>query len=164
MKILFLDIDGVLNCVATFVRRAKKPITKHKSAFNIDELKLEQLDETLVARLNDIVEQTKCNIVLSSAWRLGYPLNTVAGWLEKKGFKYPEVFYDTTPNLILENNVRGWEIKTWLSQHPKIEQYAIVDDDIEDIIALHPTKTVRTTMKEGLTAKKVKDIIMILNN
>jgi hypothetical protein len=162
MKVLFLDFDGVLNCTMTFVRRAQK-IKAQGMPPAQEDWKLTQLDEDLIVQLNPIVEQTQCNIVISSSWRIGYDLPTLAEYLSKKGFKYPEKVIGVTPVMPLVEHSRGVEIKTWLSKHPKVTSYAILDDDIEDILPIHPINTVRTDPKEGLTSEKVEDVVMVLS-
>ena len=58
MKVIFLDIDGVLNCIGSFNRT--------KTRFN----GFVGMDPTLVARFNSLVEKTGARVVLSSTWRL----------------------------------------------------------------------------------------------
>ena len=48
IKILFLDVDGVLNKLGSFI----------------------ELNKTLILRLKKIIHETQCKIVLSSDWRL----------------------------------------------------------------------------------------------
>ena len=162
MKILFLDFDGVLNCSVTFARRSAK-IAAEGMPDDKEDWKLTHLDEFLIPNLNPIVEQTKCKIVVSSSWRIGYDLATLAKWLAKKGFKYPETIIDRTPTIPLVDYSRGTEIKTWLSKHPEVTGYAILDDDIEDILPLHPMNTIRTSGQKGLTPDKAADVIMVLS-
>lgn len=61
MKVIFLDIDGVLNTARTFRRQ-------HKIWKETGERGLE-IDEFRVFYLQKIVEQTGAIIVLSSSWR-----------------------------------------------------------------------------------------------
>src|SRR3981081_4731930 len=53
MKLIFLDIDGVLNCRTTPNPRDFPYI----------------VDETLLARLRQLLERTGASVVLSSTWR-----------------------------------------------------------------------------------------------
>jgi hypothetical protein len=53
MKIIFLDIDGVLNCEKTPNSR-KFPYV---------------VDKKLLLRVNGLVERTRAKVVLSSSWR-----------------------------------------------------------------------------------------------
>ena len=60
MKIIFLDIDGVL-CTAKSVGLLKT---------NIDGRLAKQFDPDCVVRLNHITDATGAQIVISSSWRL----------------------------------------------------------------------------------------------
>lgn len=57
VKILFLDVDGVLNTFNDW------------NTLSID-MDIRRINRTLVDRLLGVVEQTACKIVLSSTWRL----------------------------------------------------------------------------------------------
>ena len=65
-KLLFLDIDGVLNSSAFFkgpkykMYRIKNPW--HAKQYDLDKIKL----------LKEIHDKTKCTIVMSSSWRMFY--------------------------------------------------------------------------------------------
>ena len=102
MKVLFLDIDGVVN----------NKRTEKKS------LRLMAIDPAMAALVQRIVQNTGCAIVLSSSWRL---FQNGRDEIERKICK----FADITPILYAP---RGYEIKVWLTQHPQIEHYAILDD------------------------------------
>jgi predicted AlkP superfamily phosphohydrolase/phosphomutase len=169
MKVLFLDVDGVLNCRDTFYRRHRQWLssclsTKEESTEY--SWPLAHLDELLVPNLNTICEQTGCKIVLSSTWRLTASLNDFREWLAKKEFKYSSQIIDKTINLSSNEFVycRGKEVQEWINKNSGIVSYVVVDDDIEDIITLHPNNTVQTCSKEGLTAEKALEVIAILNS
>jgi hypothetical protein len=76
MKVVFLDIDGVLNCTKT-----KNP---RKFPYVVD--------PKLLARLNRLLERTAAKVVLSSSWRLD-PIGIMAA----KHWGVP--FIDTCPDL-----------------------------------------------------------------
>lgn len=139
MKVLFLDIDGVLNSELYYKSRLKNKLNfKFFKFFGLKKLYhwlidahnkeswlLSQIDEICVKLLNHVVEETGCKIVISSTWR-----KTNGGWkylqtlLEKKGF-IGEVIGET-PVLWTE---RGKEILDWISKTPSVTNYVIVDDD-----------------------------------
>ena len=104
MKVIFLDIDGVLNCEETPNPR-KFPYV---------------VDKKLLARLKKLLERTGAKIVLASSWRLD-PI----GLLAAKHWGVP--FIDVCPDR--PNSPRCKEIKSWLSDHPKATRYAIIDDE-----------------------------------
>jgi len=164
MKILFLDVDGVLNCSVTFQRnydRWKATGTPTKGPdFSWP---LGHLDPELVVNLNPIVEQTDCKIVLSSSWRITAELPHFRGWLVGKGFKYPDAIIDRTRSSVGDDpDARGNEIKDWLTDHKEVIAYAILDDDSQDIIRVHPNNFVHTSGKEGLTPTKAQEAIDVL--
>lgn len=165
MKVLFLDIDGVLNCSFTFARRHARwlesgnPVKEGEFAFPLG-----HLDEELIANLNTIVEQTNCKIVISSSWRIAHTPQEIAGWLNEKGFKYPESIIDRTGRAPMEerDNERGWEVQKWVEDND-VDQYCIVDDDSQDIRPMHPDNFVQTSGKVGLTEEKASAIVSKLN-
>lgn len=61
MKIIFLDIDGVLNTIETFINRKKE--YKETGILNVE------IDEFRVQYLKQIIKETDAKIVLSSSWR-----------------------------------------------------------------------------------------------
>lgn len=167
MKILFLDVDGVLNNEKLFLDIRRRLYDARELGEPIppaDEIHwpLGHLHPELVARLNPIVEQTGCRIVLSSSWRNVCELSHLMAWLKLKGFKYTEAFLDRTGN----GGTRGAEIAEWLENNRalKVTSYAILDDCVGDIIELHPKNTVQTDMDLGLTDADVKKTISILNS
>lgn len=134
MKILFLDIDGVVNCVTTAQR--------HRGAVGIDPYMA-----LLVGR---IVEATGCVIVLSSSWR-HYP----DARDEVRRQVMP--FVDVTPDL-KGTTSRGTEIKTWLADHPEVERYAILDDN-GDMLNEQQPHFFKTSWQIGLTEEIAKCVI-----
>jgi len=124
MKVLFLDVDGVLNSRSTTdFRTHLYPIDPYM-AFLVGRIQLE----------------TGCEVVLSSSWRY-HPdgVKTV----EKACVK----LLDTTPKLY---GTRGEEIQAWLDEHPEVEKYAILDDDT-DMLEDQLANFFNTTFETGLT-------------
>lgn len=135
MKVLFLDIDGVVN-------------SRNTTNFN----DLWPLDPYMAFLIGRIQLQTGCEIVLSSSWRY-HPdgLETVSKRIVKP--------LDTTPKL---NGSRGEEIQAWLDVHPEVDTYAILDDDT-DILAGQAPNFFMTTFDEGLTDEIAEAVIRHLN-
>ena len=102
MKVLFLDIDGVVNCATTTQR--------HRGFIGID--------PRLAARVRRVVEATGCKVVLSSTWREDAENRAE---VERKVVE----IYDQTPIL---DGFRGDEVSAWLAGHPEVTRYAVVDD------------------------------------
>ena len=124
VKVLFLDIDGVVNN-----KRTKE---------NFEGVLA--IDPAMAALVQRIVQNTGCEIVLSSSWRLFQNIRDEA---ERKICK----FSDITPIL---HASRGYEIKVWLTLHPEIEHYAILDD-AESILPEQRANFFQTTWESGLT-------------
>ena len=124
MKVLFLDIDGVVN--------NKRTDKKFRN--------LMAIDPAMAALIQRIVQNTGCEIILSSSWRL---FQNGRDEIERKVCK----FADITPIL---HAPRGHEIKVWLTLHPEIEHYAILDD-AESILPEQRANFFQTTWESGLT-------------
>lgn len=114
MKVIFLDIDGVLNSDEYFDKIKNLDIEGIKSEVDIEKIKL----------LKRAVTETGSKVVLTSSWR--YTRN--AQKLKELLSNY-NINVDSTPFM---QNKRGLEIKKYLSEHQNIEDYVIVDDEIFD--------------------------------
>lgn len=155
MKVLFLDVDGVLNNEDAFIRRRK-------------ELGPAPVCPICCGRLLDLVRAVDCKIVLSSAWR-GIPhleeKLRAAGVLEFSHDDPRTVVLETQilPSgvLIGADTLRGREIAEWLSRHPEVTRYAIVDDD-SDMLPEQLPFFVHTTFKTGLLDEHVAGLRAIL--
>lgn len=109
--VLFLDIDGVLNCRETF----KKPF---RGPYGM-------IDRDKVALLNEVVAATGCQIVLSSAWRSDERFRP---YFRRRGAKVSFHRDWRTGRNEDEPWLRGREIAEWLARNGS-PHYAIVDDD-----------------------------------
>jgi hypothetical protein len=108
MKVIFLDIDGVLNCAKTSNPR-KLPYI---------------VDKKLLARLKRLLERTGAKVVLSSTWRYD-----PAGIFSAKHWGIP--FIDVIPDR--PKRPRRDEILEWLSKHPRVKRYAVIDDEDDEL-------------------------------
>lgn len=135
-KVLFLDVDGVLNSLNTTNFSELYPIDPYK-AFLVGRIQL----------------QTGCEVVLSSSWR-----NHPEG-IENVSKRVVRVL-DKTPWL---DGCRGDEIHAWLEQHPEVEKYAILDDD-SDMLVYQAPNFFKTTFEEGLTDEIAQAVIEHLNS
>lgn len=149
MKILFLDIDGVLNSEEFFKKRAKG---LHPTA----------IDNYMALLVYRIVEATGCKIVLSSSWR-GYEDG------EKEIERMIGVkLHDRTPRS--ESHLRGVEIHEWLRKNVKgfnstykgDFRIAILDDD-SDMLMWQKDHFFHTSWKVGLTDEIAAAVIKHLN-
>ena len=151
-KILFLDVDGVLNNSDVFKISGKEFPEGH-------------IGENEVKQLNRIVDCTACEIVLSSAWRQMMQLSEFIDTIVSKGFIYPNSFIGVTPHDRL-NYIRGNEIQMWLDKNNvslETDKIVILDDDA-DMAHLIPY-LVQTTYKSvpgnsgGLTNEIADEVI-----
>ena len=89
---------------------------------------------TKTALLNDLLEKTGANIVMSSSWRISMSLIRICEELVSCGFRFPERIVGCTPHV--PERERGYEIKLWLKQVP-VEKFVILDD-CDDVGNLFP--------------------------
>jgi hypothetical protein len=125
MKVVFLDIDGVLNC------------SKTPNPRNLPYV----VDELLLARFRDLLRRTGASVVLSSTWRYD-----PAGLFAAKHYGIP--FIDVTPDLPQEPRCK--EVLEWLRTHPDVSRYAVIDDEDDELDELPLFQPSRRT---GLTDK-----------
>lgn len=147
MKIIFLDMDGVMNSQAS----AKRFKTFHKC------------QPESVDALNMIIDATGAKIVISSTWREAYGLDFVRGFLESAGVQRYSVI-DATPVIRTKEfaSERGVEINDWLSrQTEKPYSFVILDDDAWDM-SPNQARFVKTDMQIGLNQTDALKAIGIL--
>jgi hypothetical protein len=121
MRIIFLDIDGVL-------RTKQGP---RRAVVHPGEPIPDLWDEHALRNLNKLIEKTGANIVITSTWRLGESLESLRKLLNEKGIhgvvigKTPELGEITikTPN----RKSRGQEIEAWLKQQKGQFRFVILD-------------------------------------
>lgn len=153
MRVIFLDIDGVLNSeewdkyVQSFTYGAR---------FNSCYL----LSQEMILRLQNVVFQTNAEIVLTSSWRTN---ERAMDALRRQLSLYHLSIRDSTVSYAYGNRVD--EVKLWIESHSNVTSYAIVDDyddgfTQDEILATH---FVQTTYAQGLTPEKAEKIIEILN-
>lgn len=119
MKVIFLDVDGVLNEDTTPTR------TRSRVIF---------IDQEKLLRLKRIADATGAKIVLSSTWRYDRDDARYNGdFLElQEAFRKAGLeFYSYTPEEVTGRK-RGVEIKAWLGLHPEVNRYIILDDELFD--------------------------------
>lgn len=142
MKVIFLDVDGVLN---------HRRWIQDNCAVD----RMHALDPECLRRLAQIVRVTKAHIVVSSTWRLGITsLLALKDQLESHGM----FIYSTTPDS--PTGVRHKEIQTWLDCNSQVEAFAILDDD-RDADVGH--SFFRTKFDSGLTDEIAEEVIRHLN-
>lgn len=131
MKVIFLDIDGVVNCQSTSQR--------HRGFIGIDPY--------MAFMVGKLIMETEAKVVLSSSWRC-----TPDGIEEVKNQVYD--IHDVTPIL---GTIRGEEIKAWLDAHPEVTRYAILDDN-SDMLPEQMPNFFKTSWLHGITEEIVQQV------
>ena len=153
MKVIFLDVDGVLNEAYS---RSKSP----SGCIGIDDDKVELLKQ--------IVDETDAKIVLTSTWKRNWSRNEEmcsadALYLNKKLARCGLKIVDKTIDDIFN---RGEGIAKWLDVHPSFDTWIVLDDDVfsdyeQFGIMSHLVNTHFYT--GGLTDKHIQKAIELLN-
>ena len=169
-KIIFLDLDGVLN-TANYYDRLQHEHLPTEDIFGT------MFDPNAVEQLSHIIDSTKAKIVISSSWRYSGIANMRAMW---KARQLPGEIYDITSLFVADDyirehmeeenfdfyeamtSVREMEISAWLQEHPEVTSYVILDDQStfrqlkEHFVQINP--------KSGITNKDTEQVITILNS
>ena len=162
MAIIFLDIDGVLATNIQFQMNKERFHEKHAWA---DELRVPYpFDPECVKILNEIIETTDAEIVLSSDWKLHWNILELHEIFKSNGvIKSPRTttLDLTNPNYGLEEE-RAYQIDTFIKRF-KPKQYVIIDDllvgpNMESSDA--QDRYVQTKSSEGLKQTGVKEKII----
>ena len=163
MKVIFLDIDGVLNTQGWHSRMTMDtPRDEFGWVF----------DPVAVENLAHIVKETGASIVISSSWKFLGLAKLREMW---KIRNLPGIVLDITPNtisdeLLLNANLdemklgvcRGNEIKEWLSKHKgEVSNYVIIDD-FDDMLPEQEDHVVLTDTLIGITEFDAEKAIAIL--
>lgn len=138
MKVIFLDIDGVLN----------RQGTKEKCG------RFTGVDRGLSEPFVNFVKTSGVNIVLSSTWRRHPEM-----WdhLHEAGIYW----IDKTP---VTGTWRGYEIQLWLNDHPDVVSYCILDDLSPTAFMRHQRPFhVQTSEDEGLTSHDLERVRKVLD-
>jgi len=175
MRVIFLDIDGVLNSEA-FLRKldAQHRALEHKTTCECYRLE-NQIDGEAIARLNRLVAETGSKIVISSSWRklldppelhrvlAGHGLvaeivgETPDGWDDAIRFDMKMEY-----GLDGDRLFRGHEIDFWLRYTGKdVDRFVILDDGSD--MAMHKNRLVQTDCEEGLLDEHVELAIRVMS-
>jgi hypothetical protein len=148
MKVIFLDNDGVICLSSNWGGRSKKwakyrsanPETSKQLSDAPVEVRFDDFDKKAVKILNEILEQTGAEIVVSSDWRLHATLEEIGEYYTSQGIlKKPVGFtkllgqFDDPENFVwsrqwrLEQS-RSLEILQYLKDHLEVTEWVAVDD------------------------------------
>jgi hypothetical protein len=155
MKIIFLDIDGVLN--------SRQYITHMSDLF--DDPK-HQIDPACVVRLNTITDTVGANIVVSSTWRKAfhsvYQLQECIasyGITGKVVGMTPDFVAQQPSGLYVAYGHRGGEITAWMNDNLGVDNYIVIDD--ESVMG-HGDRLIKTQFDTGLLDSHVEIAITML--
>ncbi|MBX3230476.1 MAG: hypothetical protein KIT84_02915 [Labilithrix sp.] len=155
MKVIFLDIDGVLNSQA-WLDRARGGAAAALLDPSLEASWLDMLDPECVARLDRLAARHDAKVVISSSWRLMLAPETIARMLREKGFNGEVIGATTRLEGLVRGNVteRGHQIAHWLAASASVESFVILDDatDMAHLGARH----VHTSFAVGLTDADVE--------
>lgn len=155
MKILFLDIDGVLNSKQWHNSDNCKAFGTSVKRF---------FDPVRVEYLNRIVTETETRIIISSSWRIIRSLQNLQDLFKSIDFtgrilgktEILSTFEPDTPNL------RGVEIKNWIKDNQKHFKtpikYVILDDE-DDFLKEQKKYFFQTNPDIGLDISTTEKII-----
>lgn len=154
MKVIFLDIDGVLN----------NQFSKSRCGYYIG------IDKDKVRRLKEIVDATNAKIVLVSSWKSDWERadkdsqNIIGNYLDKRLKREKITIFDKTEDHDFD---RGKGIRDWISKY-NVESWVVLDDIIFDDyhtmgVLPHLVKTVYSSENGGLQPEHVIKAIEILN-
>ncbi|HKM20914.1 MAG TPA: HAD domain-containing protein [Lachnospiraceae bacterium] len=161
-RIIFLDIDGVLN--SNFWNESHQREISDGSLIDAEKVRL----------LGEIIRRTSADIVLHSGWRFWFnqdlepnrkEAERLVELLENEGLTISDVTPDLTTEEIRRTRkfslVKASEIFEWLKQHPEVEQWVVLDDlDLHNIeLAKHQIKTNQVV---GLTKEDVELAVTML--
>ena len=164
-KIIFLDIDGVINTKEWHSKMTKDtPKDEYGYAF----------DPVAVANLAHIIDETGADIVISSSWKFYGVPKLREMW---KMRNLPGQILDITPNTVSDETLlnanleefqlgvcRGNEIKEWLSRNEgKVSNYVIIDD-FDDMLSEQEDHVVLTDTLIGITEWDAAKAVKILNS
>lgn len=146
MKVIFFDIDGVLN---------------HQHATSL-------MDWDIVDRLKQMAIDCDAKLVMSSSWKdtlirpetYNQPDRAFVFNLVKE---LGDLFIGHTPEI--DDDCREVEIEAWLSEHTDVENFVILDDLDFGLPEAFPDNFVKTTgyNKEGFSLNNEKEARAILS-
>lgn len=163
-KIIFLDIDGVLNSNAYFATELYKQATDGMSDAHVMLVAHNNhLDPYAIELVNKLVERTGAEVVMSSTWRIKYKPEEMTEMLAGRGARFK--IAASTPVLygkLSERIPRGKEIAAYLKSLSEQPESFVILDDNADMLSLGKF-LVRTDYKLGLTPEGVEMAVKILN-
>ncbi len=176
IRLLFLDIDGVLNSGDWFASEEFKvldrcvPKTNYALTDTGRKGLLTHLDPTACSVLGQAADYLRVQVVLSSTWRVIHGHHLVQDLLRERQCSLDII--DITPTRLQSRHsgiphktCRGMEIEWWLLQNYSLEELEgariVLLDDSSDMGRLLP-RLVRTGWYKGLQEEHIEQIQQML--
>ena len=163
-RVIFLDIDGVLN--SSYWNAGHQKEISAGMLIDLEKIRL----------LGKLVRNTKAEIILHSGWKFWFdpdlkPLCKEAAYLQRQMQREGLMIAGTTPDHSTEeiriskkfSLVKAGEILAWLDEHKEVDRWIVLDDlDLHDPrIEIHQ---LRTDPDTGLTEEDVQRAEAVLLN
>lgn len=182
MKVIFLDHDGVICLSSEWGSRFKKQKKwgGRKLSMSNSEVPLEyrfdNFNKKTIKTLNEILEKTNAEIVISSDWRFHASLIELQVYYKQQGIlKTPfsmtqsvkqideRIWNKQFRNYANLEQERAFEIQDWLKKNPEVTSWVAVDD-LNMGLFLGENFVWTPKENEGLKQNNIKEkIIKILN-
>jgi hypothetical protein len=95
----------------------------------VDTTYFSNFDTDAVNNLNQILDQTGAEIVVSSDWKLKTSIEGMCEFYQAQGIKKMPIDYTAwLPGPTVYHEQRAGEITAWLAQHPETTEWAAIDD------------------------------------
>lgn len=153
MKVIFLDIDGVLLPIPPGVRPCALQSRNATVSF----------DTPCTHHLAALTAQTGAKLVLTSNWRYIHTQADIAARenLDRQLAAFQLSLWDETPVCPQKSSLYRWdEISAWLRLHPETESFCILDDVA--LPGLPAERTILCDAQQGLTEKDAERARMLL--
>ncbi len=165
MKVVFLDVDGVLNS-ERYWDRVRDTITDLDYMTGSGKL----IDDEAVGRLNALIEATGAKVVVSSTWRRKRTVEELQALLASRGFAGDVVgktadYVDAAVAGVADAREvrREHEIRHWLSTTDlNVDVFVILDDEAE--MGSLGDRLVRVSGDVGLQDENVARAVRLLGS
>jgi len=172
IKVIFLDIDGVLNTAETYDR-----IEEEYQKTGIEKI---EIDEFRLKYLKKIITETGAIVVLSSSWiKYFEKKDRKISILHRKGIELAQILASNgiyLTDMLTNVDNRQEAIKLWINNHKYVESFIILDDDSYGLIDFINNGLIKTSNTKdgemvkdmsqytGLCEHHIEQAINLLNN
>jgi len=169
MRVVFLDMDGVLNSAEYFGSNPDLDADTSTAPDPKDDYWwTRMINPTSVERLNAIVALGDAKVVISSSWRYHCTPEDMQRYLSSRGFTGEVIgrtpLSNEMPPGLANRGLRGLEIEVWLvkNKHLNVENFVILDDMGDGAFAHMAPYLVRTSWARGIQPEDVARTLAIL--